>query len=120
MGRRDERDDESDVDSDVSTDSECEYQLDTDSLDRLAADYRVDAKTVADTFVKQSGLCRITGIPFDRNNQPVVVARKITQPIGGDNCMLVLDHVERMRESVGVGWRVFVRLLQIYAKDAEL
>lgn len=120
MGRREEHDDDSGVESDASTDSECEYQLDADSLHRLSQGCRLDEKTIANTFVKQSGLCRITGIPFDRHNPPVLVARKFNQSFGSDNCMLVLEQVERMRASIDVGWRVFVRVLQIYAKDAEL
>ena len=121
MGRRD-RDDESDMgdESDVSTDSECEYQMDADLVSRLSSSRRIEAKAIEDAFVKQCGTCRITGIPFDDGNPPVVVARKMALPLARDNCMLVLENVERMRNSVGVPWRVFVRMLQIYAKDAEL
>ena len=123
MRRRDRDDDSVDMeeeDSDASTNSECEYRMDMDLVERLASRARIDSKPIEDAFIKQSGTCRITGIPFDESNPPSVVARILTKPLSKDNCILVLGNIERMRNALNVPWRVFVRLLQMYAKDAEL
>ena len=119
MGRnRDESDDE---EEDYDTDSDCEYKMDVDMCNIACSTKTVSTKRVQELFVLQRGLCRVSGLPFASGMyQPVVASRKINQPIGNENCILVLDVVERMRSASGQSWRTFARLLQLIAKDAEI
>lgn len=128
MPRRDEsndrrrHDDDSDGESDCySTDSDCEHQMSTDMARELVRGTGVSERAVNDVYCRQSGVCRVTGLPFASDlYQAVLTPRRCSVPIADDNCMIVLQCIEKMRASTGMDWRTFVNFLQLVGKDAEL
>lgn len=118
---RDERDESDSEDSNYSTDTDCEYQLSPEETQRIAGQASVSEKAVNEAYIKQRGICRISGLPFDSGMYtPVLVPRKASQPLADDNCMIVLDVIDRMRAASGMNWRTFVRFMQVAGKEAEL
>lgn len=101
------------------TDSECEYE----ALSAPACE-NLTPETVASTMRRQAGLCRLTGIPFgaetDPLYRPAVVQRVFAHEIDVDNHVIVLGAVKDMREATGLPWRPFVQLMQVLAREIEL
>lgn len=116
-------------DDEYETDSDCEYTLDEDISGALCRGFgckHVDKKVLHELYVKQRGVCRVTGIPFETASAgaglytPLLTRRLLNQPASADNCMLVLAVVEKMRAATGLHWRTFTGLMQTVARDAEL
>ena len=108
-------------DDDSLTDSDCEYEMDVDTLTSLQS-RAVQKSEIQDTFKRQRGQCRITSIAFstDANYKPVLVPRVFAKSMDGENHMLVLSSIASMRAAVGMNWRAFARFLSAVGKDAEL
>lgn len=123
MPRRRENDQGSDEsDSEYSTDSDCEYALSAEEAYAIMQGVSgVTEKGIKDAYVKQRGICRITGMPFDAGMYaPTVAQRSFSIPLSDANMVIVVGIVERMRGSTGLPWRSFVRILQTFGKDADM
>lgn len=122
MPKRKDNDNSSESDSDYSTDSDCEYALSAEEAHSILQDTSgVTESGVKQAYVKQRGICRITGIPFDSGMYaPVIAQRKFSDSLTDTNMVIVLNIVERMRDASGLGWRPFVRMLQTLGKDADM
>lgn len=109
-------------DDDAGTDSECEY--DSHPIADAMIPEGLDEAAVLDTYRMQRGLCRLTGIPFGRNDDPLyaphVVPRVFAHAIAADNNMIVLTAIAKMREQTDLAWRPFVALLRTVLRDPEL
>lgn len=107
--------------SECSTDSDCEYTLSPEETSSITHRSGVSERTVSQVFCKQRGICRITGLPFGSGiYRPVLVARKSTEAMSDDNCMLVIEIIGRLHAASHMNWRTFVRFLQLAGKEAEL
>lgn len=109
---------------DDSTDSDCEHEIEKESLTVLNDEVDKDAisgNLISELYKHQKGECRITGIPFSSGIfAPVLVPRLINQKVSDSNSMLVVRHLEDMRKGTNMGWRNFVSYLCIFSKDASL
>ena len=113
--RDESEDDESETDSDV------DYEMEVDEADALASACGVSSQGVRTAYKSQRGACRITGIPFGQGlYAPTVAPRKTSLPVADNNMIIVIDSVQRMRQSVNLPWRAFIHLLQTTSSDAEL
>lgn len=109
-------------DDDASTDSECEYDSHPITSDMIPEG--LDDTAVFDTYRMQRGLCRLTGVPFGRSDDPLyaphVVPRVFAHAISNDNNMIVLTAIAKMREQTDLAWRPFVAFLRTVLRDPEL
>ena len=107
--------------SEVETDSDAEYEVDTDTLKKCKGP--VTAAAFRETYVKQRGLCRISGMPLsdeDGMYKPTVVPRILSREISDANHMIVASVIQKLHAGSGLKWRPFVRLLNLLGKEAEL
>ena len=108
-------------DTDYTTDTEVEYGGDTDLCERLSSESGVSSIAINDTMKKQQNMCRFTGMMFGQGMyEPIVVARKTSEPLAENNHCIVISVLENMRSSTGLNWRHFVRLLQTIGKEADM
>ena len=119
MGARNR--DESDDEGESETDSDVDYEMEVDEAEALARACGVSSQGVRAAYKSQRGACRITGIPFGQGlYAPTVAPRKTSLSVADNNMILVIDSVQRMRQSVNLPWRPFIHLLQTTSSDAEL
>ena len=114
---------DSDDGSEYDTDTDCEHIPTVDDVQALmtSAEASISEAAVLDTYRKQQGLCRITGIPFDGGMyQGTLAPRRFNDTLSDSNHVIVLDVIARMRAATGMNWRSFVRTLQQLGKEADL
>jgi hypothetical protein len=72
-------------------------------------------------WTKQSGCCYITHMPIDINCTGLygvsIAPRRISEPVGDENCVLVIEAVKAMQESVGLTWTQLKALFVMCAQD---
>ena len=118
MPRKNDREDSED---EYDTDSDADYELEIEEAEAIARTVGVSAKAIRECFKSQRGVCRVTGLPFGQGlYAPTAAARRTTASISDDNVILVVEAMERMRQSVSMPWRSFVHLLQATASEADL
>lgn len=121
--RRIERDEESEEEDD-ETDSENDFNMSHDhcNLALSIGDSPLTAAQLNAVYKRQRGTCRITGMPFGDSGlyAPRATRRVFADPWSEDNCVIVLDVVERMRSETDLPWRSFVHLINVIGKDADL
>lgn len=115
---------DSESESDYSTDSDDDYKPSQEFCNTALQNGNcpLQVKDIEEVYVKQRGVCRITGLLFGQDMySPIAVKRTFKQDWSPDNCVVVLISIERMRVAANnMPWRQFTRWLQVIGKDADL
>ena len=115
MPRREEESDESEIDSEFS---DVDYSI-TNIPSQLNC---ISKEKVNELYNKQSGLCYISNIPMNIEKTCSIYSidiapRRITEPITDENCILVINGVKTLQESIGLTWTQFKAFIDMISRD---
>lgn len=97
-----------------STDSENDYNPNSLSFVDLNG---VPDKLVADAWVKQRGLCRISGMPMSGKTglySPIACLRVFKDGIRKGNVIVVCRVIYEMRSATTLPWKQFAQLMKVF------
>lgn len=111
--------DESDTDSD---NSEGDYELPKKVLDSLARKSGISEERIKYLLNEQSGMCYMSSIPFDLSSSDsmysiAIAPRRVNQPLGDTNSVMVCKVVESMRASSNLTWTQLKNLMSQCGRD---
>lgn len=113
----DDNDDEESVSdmSDQSTDSEGDYAPDT--CTSFVDMNKLPEKLVGNAWVRQRGLCRISGMPMSGKTglySPVATVRVFGKGPCEDNIIIVCRVIYEMRQATTLPWKQFAQLIKVF------